>query len=119
MGGAAVRIGVAAGIASGPRLELAVGLDEAARDLDDELADADGLAMHLLVVGGVAVEFGLEVARQSDVHLRGRNLLFDPIKLHHNLLISCLSSRGPLTHLESALIVVAAITIPSAARQSP
>jgi hypothetical protein len=64
VGGAAVRVGVAAGIAPEPSLKLAVGLNEAACDLDDELADADGLTVYLLVVGGVAIEFGLEFARQ-------------------------------------------------------
>src|SRR4029077_16227133 len=92
MGGAAVRTGAAAGIASGPCLKLTVSLDEAARNLDDQLANADGLAVHLLVVGGVVVEFGLKSAWQGDVHLCGGNLLFDPIKFHHNLLISCFIS---------------------------
>src|SRR5579883_1858803 len=118
MGGAAVRMHAAACMALEPRLELAVGRDEVAHDLDDEFAHADGFAMDLLVVGGVAVEFELELAGQGDVDLRRRQLLFDLAELHGMPPYCCAASRGRTSRAASRLMVVAAISIAIATRPS-
>src|SRR5581483_261847 len=118
MGGAAVFVGSTVGMPLEPCLKLAVGRDEVAHDLDDESAHADGFAVDLLVVGGVAVEFELELAGQGDVDLRRRRLLFDLAELHGMPPYCCAASRGRMSRVESRLMVAMAARLPSATRPS-
>jgi hypothetical protein len=68
-----------------PRLELAVGFNEGAKHLGNELSWLDRIAVDLLVVARIIRKRGIQVAADRDTHLHRTKRLGDAGEFHNHL----------------------------------